>query len=72
MTACGASRELWTASWQICGQLPKKAGAGSISGINMLVNRENIDEILKMARLAGEIGLKWLKFNPALPGLSLQ
>ncbi|MBN2108523.1 MAG: radical SAM protein [Deltaproteobacteria bacterium] len=37
-------------------------------GINMLVNKDNIDEILKMARLANEIGLKWLKFNPALPG----
>ena len=37
-------------------------------GLNMLVHKENIDEILKMVRLAKEIGLKWLKFNPALPG----
>lgn len=37
-------------------------------GINMLVSRGNIDEIVNMARLARELGLKWLKFNPALPG----
>jgi AdoMet-dependent heme synthase len=44
-------------------------GRGSVNiGLNMLVHKENIDEIVKMARLAGDIGLKWLKFNPALPG----
>ncbi|GEM_PF-4533922 len=37
-------------------------------GLNMLVHKENIDEILKMVVLAKDIGLKWLKFNPALPG----
>lgn len=37
-------------------------------GINMLVHKENIDEIVKMARLACQEGLKWLKFMPALAG----
>lgn len=42
---------------------------GSLNiGLNMLIQKENIDEITKMTRLAAELGLKWLKFNPALPG----
>ena len=37
-------------------------------GINMLVHKENIDEIVKMAHLACQLRLKWLKFMPALSG----
>jgi MoaA/NifB/PqqE/SkfB family radical SAM enzyme len=43
--------------------------AGKINiGINMLVHKENIDEVVKMAHLACQTGLNWLKFLPALAG----
>jgi MoaA/NifB/PqqE/SkfB family radical SAM enzyme len=46
-----------------------KEGGGRFNiGINMLINKGTIDEIPKMVRLAEDIGLKWVKFNPALPG----
>jgi AdoMet-dependent heme synthase len=48
--------------------ITQESGGTVNIGLNMLVHRENIGEIEKMARLAADIGLKWLKFNPALPG----
>ena len=46
----------------------RESGGRFNIGINMLINRGNIDEIPRMVGLAKDIGLKWVKFNPAMPG----
>jgi MoaA/NifB/PqqE/SkfB family radical SAM enzyme len=45
--------------------LVRKMGGEKVNiGINMVIGKDNIDEIPRMAKLASELDLNWLKFIP--------